>query len=101
MHKHAMKKTIAQALLSIAIVRSGLTEARIAEVLGVTQSTVSRLKNGRIAKVSSYQEKLDDYLGHGSKVQQNEFSELMALAQSSPALREALIALQRLMRENA
>lgn len=96
-----MKKTIAQALLSIAIVRSGLTEAQIAGVLGVTQSTVSRLKNGKIAKVSRYQQKLDDYFGHEPMVHQNEFSELMALAQSSPALREALIALQRLMREYA
>jgi predicted XRE-type DNA-binding protein len=101
MHKHAMKKTMAQALISIAIVRSGMTEAQMAKVLGVTQSTVSRLKNGKIAKVSSYQRKLDDHLGHESKVQGDDFSELMALAQSSPALREALIALQRLMRESA
>lgn len=92
---------MAQALLSIAIVRSGMTEAQLAEVLGVTQSTVSRLKNGKIAKFSSYQRKLDKHFGQGSKGRPDDFSELIALAQSSPALREALIALQRLMRENA
>lgn len=96
-----MKKTMAQALLSVSIMRSGMTEAQIAGVLGVTQSTVSRLKNGKIAKVSDYQQKLDDYLGHESKAQPDDLSELMAMAQSSPALREALIALQRFMRENA
>jgi hypothetical protein len=96
-----MKMTMAQSWLSITIVRSAMTEAQLAKVLGVTQSTVSRLKNGKIAKVSIYQRRLDEYLGDGSKGQPDDFSELMMLAQWSPALREALRALQRLMQEDA
>jgi transcriptional regulator with XRE-family HTH domain len=96
-----MEKTMAQARLCIIIARSGMTEAQLAEVLGVTQPTVSRLKNGKIAKVSSYQRKMEEYLGNESMEKPDDFSELMMLAQSSPALREALIALQRLMQEKA
>lgn len=96
-----MKKTIAQARLAITIARSGMTEAQLAAVLGVTQPTVSRLKNGKIAKISGYQRKLDEHLGNESKGQPDDFSELMILAQSSPALHDALIALQRLMQESA
>jgi transcriptional regulator with XRE-family HTH domain len=101
MHKHAMGKTIAQARLILAIGRSGMTETKLAEVFGVSQSTVSRLKNGKIAKISVYQQKLDALLGRETEGQPDDLSELIVLAQSSPALREALIALQRLMRENA
>jgi predicted transcriptional regulator len=95
-----MEKTLAQARLSIAIGRSGMTETQLAKVLGVTQPTVSRLKNGKISKISVYQRRLDEYLGKESKGP-DDFSELMTLAQSSRALREALLALQRLMQENA
>lgn len=101
MHKGAMEKTIAQARLIFAIERCGMTEAKLAEVLGVSQSTVSRLKNGRIAKVFEYQQKLDAVLSSETKGQPDDFSELMMLAHSSPALREALTALQRLMQETA
>lgn len=88
---------IAQARLILAIERSGMTEAKLAEALGVAQSTVSRLKNGKIAKVSQYQRKLDEMLGDATKGQPSDFLELITLARTSPALREALIALQRLM----
>jgi transcriptional regulator with XRE-family HTH domain len=101
MHKHAMKKTLAQVLLSMTIGRSGMTESQLAKVLGVTQPTVSRLKNGKISKISDYQRRLDEYLGKESKGRPDDFSELMTLAQSSSALREALIALQRFIQENA
>jgi transcriptional regulator with XRE-family HTH domain len=96
-----MQKTLAQVLLSATIGRSGMTDAKLASVLGVNQSTVSRLKHGRIAKVARHQRKLDEYLGLGASDRTDDFSELMAIAQSSPALREALVALRRLMRENA
>jgi len=78
-----------------------MTDAKLASVLGVNQSTVSRLKHGKIAKVARHQRKLDEYLGLGANDRAEDFSELVAIAQSSPALREALVALQRLMRENA
>lgn len=96
-----MKKTVAQARLSATISRSGMADAELAALLDVNQSTISRLKHGKIAKVSKYQRKLDAYLGLGDKGRDDDLSELMVTAQSSPALRETLVALQRLMRENA
>jgi ribosome-binding protein aMBF1 (putative translation factor) len=96
-----MEKTFAQARLVATIEQSGMNDAQLAAALGVDQSTVSRLKNGKIAKVSKHQRKLDEYLGLGTKGRPDELSELMVMAELSPALREALIALQRLMRESA
>lgn len=101
MHNNAMQKSFAQARLSTTISRSGLTDAELATVLGVNQSTVSRLKHGRISKVTKHQRKLDEYLGRAATGQIGGLSELMAIAESSPALRETLAALYRLMRENA
>lgn len=101
MHRSAMQKTFAQTRLSAAIQRSSLTDAELAAVLGVNQSTISRLKHGKIAKVAKYQRKLDEHLGAGPAGRTDDLSELVAMAQLSPALREALVALQRLMRENA
>ncbi len=101
MHKNAMPKTIAQALLSTTMERSGMTDAQLGSVLGVNQSTISRLKHGRIAKVARHQRKLDEYLGVKAAGRTDVLSELMAMARSSPALHEALVAIQRLMRENA
>ena len=78
-----------------------MTDADLAKVLGVNQSTVSRLKRGKIAKVFKHQRKLDEHLGLAAADQSDDFGELISIAQSSPALREALVALHRLMRENA
>jgi transcriptional regulator with XRE-family HTH domain len=101
MHKDAMGMTVTQARLSAAIKRSGMTEAQLAKIFDVSQSTISRLKNGKIAKVSTYLQKLTEFLGPSYSEGDGDFSELVALAKSSPALREALLALQRLMHENA
>lgn len=90
-----------QALLSITIERSGMTEAELAGVLEVSQSTVSRLKNGKIRKIERYQAKLDKRLGRAKSEPGDDLADLIELAKSSPALREALLAIQRLMRESA
>lgn len=78
-----------------------MTEAKLAEVLEVSQSTVSRLKNGKIQKIKRYQIKLDKHLGKVGVASGNDFADLIELAKSSPALREALIAIHKIMRENA
>jgi ribosome-binding protein aMBF1 (putative translation factor) len=100
-HSNAMQKTFAQGILSATMGRSGMTDAELAAVLGVNQSTISRLKHGKIAKVAKHQRRLDRHLGLGAGDGADDLSELIALARASPALREALFALQRLMRENA
>ena len=63
MHRNAMHKTLAHARLFVTIGRSGMTDAELAAVLGVNQSTISRLKHGKIAKVSRHQRKLDEIWG--------------------------------------
>ena len=83
------------------IERSGMTDAQLAAVLEVNQSTVSRLKNGLIRKVGKYQRILDARLEQDQARESQELSELVAMAKVSPVLRDALIAIQRLMRENA
>lgn len=78
-----------------------MTDAQLATLLGVNQSTVSRLKNGLIQKVAKYQRILDANLAPDRAWDGQELSELVAMAKVSPALRDALVAIQRLMRENA
>lgn len=96
-----MALSLSQARLSMTIERSGMTEAKLAEVLEVSQPTVSRLKNGKIRKIERYQAKLDKHLGKAGTASGTDFADLIELAKSSPALREALMAIQRLMQENA
>jgi len=101
MQKTAMDRSLAQARLLTTIECSGLTDAQLAAVLGVNQSTVSRLKNGLIRKVAKYQLILDARLASERPQDGQELSELVAMAKVSPTLRDALLAIQRLMRESA
>lgn len=96
-----MELTFAQARLSTTIMQSGMTDAELAKVLGVNQSTVSRLRHGKVAKVAKYQRKLDQHLSLAVADRPDPLSELIAMTQYSPALRDALVALRRLMQENA
>ena len=101
MHKDAMRKNLAQACLSTTISRSGMTDAELALVLGVNQSTISRLRHCKIMNVAKHQRKLDEHLGTVTADQTGDLSELIAMAETSPALHEMLVALCRFMRENA
>ena len=96
-----MDKSFAQIRIAATIERSGLTDTQIGSFLGLYQSTVSRLKNGFIRKVSKYQGKFDAYLGTSSSDDGSEMSDLAAMAALSPALRDLLIAVRRLMQTNA
>lgn len=101
MHKSAMSMSFAQARLLSAIERSGLTDAQMAALLSVNQSTVSRLKGGLIAKVAKYQKILDAHLDVTGDADHDEVRELVAMAEQSSELRDALIALARCLRKNA
>lgn len=101
MHKTAMEKSFAQIRMAATISRSGLSDAQIAVVLGVSQPTVSRLRNCLIQKVGKYQLALDRHLGTSPSDGTGEIRDLFAMAMLSPPLRNALIAIQRLMQENA
>ena len=96
-----MDKSFAQIRTAATISRSGLSEAQVAAILGVSQSTVSRLKNCLIRKVEKYQSVLDRHLGASPSDGTSEFQDLFAMATLSPPLRDTLIAIQRLMQKNA
>lgn len=53
LHEGGGTPTTPPADLIIAIKSQGLTDREIAEALGVGTSTVNRIRNGKIAKVSS------------------------------------------------
>jgi transcriptional regulator with XRE-family HTH domain len=96
-----MENSFAQIRLAATIDRSGLTDAQLAEILNVNQSTVSRLRHQLIKKVAKYQKGLDAHLGRSTDADGDEISDLMSMATLSPALRDTLMAIERLMRENA
>ena len=96
-----MDKSFAQIRLAATISRSGLSEAQVAAVLGVSQATVSRLKNCLIQKVGKYQSVLDRHLGVSPSDGADEIQDLIAMATLSPPLRAALLAIRRLMQEHA
>ena len=100
MHKKAMQ-ALAQTRLLATIRRSGMTNAELAVALGVNQSTISRLRRGKIAKILKYQKKLDEYLEPKAEGVTDDLSELVAMAQYNAALREVLVTLHRFMHENA
>lgn len=82
--------------------RSGLSEVRLADLLGVHQSTVSRLKNCKIKKIERYWVafKMSDVPTDGIDEQ---FAERMAdlerAARHSPTLRVLLQKLHEIMQE--
>jgi hypothetical protein len=82
--------------------RSGLDERGLAIVLGVHQTTVWRLRGGKIAKVDKYIDRLRSHLGEtGAPGDAELVAGLVALSRHSPGLRELLRALHRFMQESA
>jgi transcriptional regulator with XRE-family HTH domain len=81
--------------------RSGLSDADLAKVLKVNQSTVWRLKNDRIAKNEKHIALLERHIQQSPSTEDDELDDLIAMAKLSPRLRTALLALRRLMHEDA
>lgn len=82
--------------------RSGLDERGLTSLLGVHQTTVWRLRGGKIAKVSKYIAILRAHLGEGGAPGDAELAAgLVELSRHSPGLREMLLALHRFMQESA
>ena len=82
--------------------RQGGNDRQIAELLGINPSTVWRLRNRRIFKVSKYlrlmSEKLEAPSPEGERA---ELQDLLTLADQSPALKAVLIALRDFLQEDA
>jgi hypothetical protein len=89
---------IDQERVEILLGKSGLNDRQIGERIGVDQSTVWRLRNGRIAKVSRYIGLLEKQVPGATP--ENGFEGLEELAGQSPAFRAVLEALLQFMHEH-
>jgi len=82
--------------------RSGLSDRELEEVFGVHQSTVWRLKNGKIDKVQPYIEELEKHLGTGPDgTIEALLDDLLLWSTDSPELCQMLASLHRLMQDSA
>jgi hypothetical protein len=100
-----MANPLEQARFDALVDQSGLGDRALAAMLGVDQSTAWRLRHGKIAKMSVYTAKLETHLGiTGTGEDASEdvlVSDLVALARHSPGLKQALIALRKIMHNHA
>lgn len=98
-----MRLSIEQAHLNDLLIRTGLNDRQASEILGVSQPTVWRLRNGRIRKVEKHLVALERHLGIGTETISDAemIADLVGYSHRLPAFRAALISLHRLMRERA
>jgi transcriptional regulator with XRE-family HTH domain len=88
--------------VKVLIERSGLNDRELGDLIGSAQSTIWRLRNGRIAKVNKYIVKIEGAL-HLPAVAASAsgVEELVELSRQSPALRSLLEGVLQLMQEDA
>jgi len=105
MHNGNMSNAIKQARFDVLVEQSKLTDGDLATALGVNQSTVSRLRNGGIAKIDRHIDKLEQHLRIGVNVgvvsDERLVEELVSLSRRLPHLRDALMGMYALMRLSA
>ncbi|HYC97029.1 helix-turn-helix domain-containing protein [Brevundimonas sp.] len=92
-----MATRIDQERVKILLEKSGLNDRQISEHLGTNQSTVWRLRHGKISKIDKYIEPLECLIP--GYVAQGNLAELSDLAEQSPAFRAVLESLMRFMHE--
>jgi predicted XRE-type DNA-binding protein len=82
--------------------QSGMTDRELERLFGVAQSTVWRLKHGKIQKIQWYIAKLEAAMGVRDRATDEQVvSELDALSRHSPEMRRILRSLHALMQESA
>lgn len=100
-----MVTSLVHAQLNALIARVGVNDRELGELLGVAQSTAWRLRNGHIRKVEPYVQRLRTHLGEAEIVDSDDdaslITELVVLSGRVPALREALLALRKIMHQHA
>ena len=100
-----MANAIELARFEALVGRSGLGDKALAKLLDVDQSTVWRLRHGKIAKMKNYLDRLEAHLGTSTAdeqpSEQSLVSDLVALSQHSPGLKQALVALYNIMHNRA
>ena len=92
-----MATRIDQDRIRILLEKIGLNDRQIGEQIGVDQSTIWRLRNGRTSKVSRYIDRLEALVPEPAA--SHDFESLEALAGQSPAFRAVLEALMQFMHE--
>lgn len=92
-----------QVQLDALIAQAQVNDRQLGEILGVSQSTGWRLRNGRIRKIEAYVLRLRAHLGAPERSDSDDdaslIADLVALASRLPPLRDALLALQSIMHE--
>lgn len=82
-----------------------MKDRELGELLGVTQSTAWRLRHDKIQKVDEYIGQLQAHLGDTTATKPDcdidLIADLVELSERTPALRDALIALRKIMHNNA
>jgi predicted transcriptional regulator len=88
---------------AMVLTHTGLSDASLAKLFGVNQSTVSRLRHAKIQKVRRYSAALEAS-GYAITDHDQQFAtrmaELTGLAKRTPALRDLLLNLHRIMHES-
>lgn len=96
-----MHETADATALAERIRRSGYTSAALEAIFGVSQATVSRLRNARIARVERHVRALDRHEADRSR--EGSLDECLAglrrRAEVDPALRDLLFSLGRVMQD--
>lgn len=94
-----MASSADQARIDDLLTRTGMNDREVGELIGVSQPTVWRLRNGRIRNVSRHMQTLERHLGLARREPSDAemIADLVGYARGVPALREALQSLHRLM----
>jgi len=95
-----------QVQLDALIAQAQVNDRELGEILGVNQSTAWRLRNGRIRKIERYLHGLGEYLGVPNNFASSDddaglIADLVVLSSRTPALKDALLALRKLMHNTA
>jgi transcriptional regulator with XRE-family HTH domain len=97
-----MASRVDQERVQVLLQAIGLNDREIGEQIGVTQSTVWRLRHRKISKVSKYITKLSALASSPAGADHALNPEkLVALAEHSPALKSLLVSLIKFMQEDA
>jgi transcriptional regulator with XRE-family HTH domain len=90
---------IDQARLEDLLARTGMNDRQIGELIGVSQPTIWRLRNGRVVDVRKHLDALERHLGLADAGLSDEemIANLVRYSRAVPALRDALLSLHRIM----
>ncbi len=105
MHRmQAMVISHQQVQLDALIAQAQVNDRELGQILGVNQSTAWRLRNGHINKIEPtcyVFERISCVREQQGGDDASLIADLVALSTRVPALRDALLALQRIMRDTA